>query len=379
MKDILLVDDDVHLLAGITRSLHGLYRIHTANSGADGLQVLRKLPEIEVVVSDMRMPGMDGIAFLTAARAIAPSAVRLMLTGNADQATAVEAINQGSVFRFVCKPCSKDKLTTAIDAALRQHELITAEQEILANTLAGCIHALTEILSMLDERSFGRCTRLRNLVRQCSSLVAPDSMWALETAAMLAPIGSVAIPPVVMARARQGASLTPAELRMLDRIPEVGFQLLNNIPRLEPVAAIVRRLGRPCAAEPCPSTRLLHVLNDALTACTEGRTLAAALADLARQPDKYDLALVAAVTRTLDCTTEAPMAEPDVSEALPLGAVREGHVTSKSILTKEGTVLVGAGQVVTRTILERLRNFAAMQGLCEPIHVQRAATTATSR
>jgi CheY-like chemotaxis protein len=372
MKDILLVDDDVNLLAGTRRSLHGLYQLHTASSGPEGLEVLRKIPEIAVIVSDMRMPGMDGIAFLAAAKVEAPNAVRVMLTGNADQATAVDAINEGSVYRFVCKPCTKEGLCRAIDAAIRQHQLVVAEQEILAKTLGGSIQALTEILSMFDERSFGRCTRLRNLVRQCARLVDPGRLWALETAAMLAPIGSVAIPPVVMTRARQGAALTPAERRMLDRIPEVGFQLLNNIPRLEPVATLVRKLGRPVASDPCVGSRLLHILHDALTLCVDDRSLPAALREIAKQPERYDTRLLGEVAQLLLASDAgADTGSEDLTEALPLSALREGHVTAKAILAKEGTVLVSAGQVLSSTTLERLRNFAATQGLAESIVVQK--------
>jgi CheY-like chemotaxis protein len=372
MKDILFVDDDVNLLAGVGRSLHGVYQLHTATNGSDALALLRKLPEIAVIVSDMRMPNMDGVAFLQAARTVAPNAVRVMLTGNADQATAVNAINDGAVFRFVCKPCTKEKLTAAIDAAIRQHQLLIAEQEVLAKTLGGSIQALTEILSMFDERSFGRCMRLRDLVRQCAALIEPGQTWALETAAMLAPIGSVAIPPVVMMRARQGAALTPAERRMIDRIPEVGFQLLNNIPRLEPVADLVRRLGRPPTADAPSGARLLHILHDALAACSDERPLPATLLEMSRQPDRYDAALLAGVMRALDCAEAAIAGVHDVTESLPIGALREGHVTAKAILTKEGTVLVGAGQVLSNAVLERLRNFAATQGVREPVVVQRA-------
>jgi CheY-like chemotaxis protein len=375
MHEILLVDDDANLLSGITRSLHGAYRMHTATNGRDGLSVLAKSPEIAVIVSDMRMPGMDGVSFLGAARQAAPNAVRIMLTGNADQATAVNAINEGSIFRFVCKPASRDKLVAAIDAALRQHQLITAEKQLLERTVAGSIQVLTEILSMFDERSFGKCTVLRDLVRKCSSLVEPERLWEVETAAMLEPIGSVAIPSVVMTRTRQGAALTVTEKRMLERIPEVGFQLLNKIPRLEPVAVIVRAMARPLAAEAAAGVRLLQILRAALERSSDGRSLSAALAEMQREVDKFDARLLGDVARILQSDAASPSEGPRQIEELPLAALREGYITTKPILSKEGTVLVGASQVLTNTTLERLRNFAATQGLAEPIHVQLAGAS----
>ena len=73
----------------------------------------------------------------------------------------------------------------------------------------------------------------------------------------------------------------------------------------------------------------------------------------------------------LDCSDTSAPAHEEPTEMLPLNALREGHVTAKAILAREGTVLVSAGQVLTNTTLERLRNFAATQGLAEPIVVQR--------
>jgi CheY-like chemotaxis protein len=371
MNEILLVDDDANLLSGVTRSMHGLYRMHTATSGRDALAILEKTPAIAVILSDMRMPEMDGVSFLAAARQSAPDAVRIMLTGNADQTTAVNAINEGNIFRFVCKPASRDKLVAAIDAGLRQHQLVIAERQLLERTVAGSIQALTEILSMFDERSFGKCTTLRNLVRKCAHLVPAGRLWEVETAAMLAPIGSVAIPSVVMTRARQGAVLTNAEKRMLERIPEVGFQLLAKIPRLEPVAELVRAMASPFTTETSVGTRLLQILRGAMERCGDGRELPAVLAEMQREGNRFDQRMLADVARSLQGDRSVPTDGRDLVEELPLSALREGRVTAKAIVSREGTTLVGAGQVLTNTTLERLRNFAATQGLVEPISLQR--------
>ena len=84
-----------------------------------------------VVVSDMRMPGMDGVEFLAWARAQHPDTVRIMLTGNADQGTAMAAVNKGAIFRFLTKPCDPELFGQTLDQAVRQHQLLTAEQSLL--------------------------------------------------------------------------------------------------------------------------------------------------------------------------------------------------------------------------------------------------------
>src|SRR5205823_5357234 len=150
---------------------------------------------VSVVVSDMRMPGMDGVEFLSRVRDAHPLVSRVMLTGNNDQATAGRAVNEGSIFRFINKPCSHEQLVATIDDAIRQHQLVAAEKQILEQTLAGSIQVLTEILALADARLFSRCTSVRDRCREVTGLIPPGELWQIESAAMLLPIGSIAIPP----------------------------------------------------------------------------------------------------------------------------------------------------------------------------------------
>ena len=95
-----------------------------------------------VVVSDMRMPGMDGIELLSKIKARSPETIRVMLTGTGDFDTAINAINEGSIFRFLSKPCSKEVMAQTLTAALAQYRLVTAEKQIMEQTLSGCIRVL---------------------------------------------------------------------------------------------------------------------------------------------------------------------------------------------------------------------------------------------
>jgi len=144
MKKILFVDDEPNVLAGFQRQLHNLFSIETALGPEAGLTALKEWRNYSVVVADMRMPGMNGVEFLSRIKVSAPDVVRIMLTGNADQATSIEAINQGNIFRFLNKPCSTEKLTEALESAIRQHQLITAERDLLENTLCASIKVLTD-------------------------------------------------------------------------------------------------------------------------------------------------------------------------------------------------------------------------------------------
>jgi DNA-binding NtrC family response regulator len=101
---ILLVDDDPNILDGFRRSLSREFLMETALGAELALKLVAENGPYAVVVSDMRMPGMDGVQFLSKVKAQSPDTIRVMLTGNADMDTAVHAINEGSIFRFLNKP-----------------------------------------------------------------------------------------------------------------------------------------------------------------------------------------------------------------------------------------------------------------------------------
>ncbi len=136
---ILLVDDDANLLAATRRRLRKKFELETARSGADGLHALNTNGPFAVVISDMRMPEMDGLEFLKQVKTSAPDTVRMVLTGIADPNTAVEAVNEGNIFRILNKPCSSESLSRAIETGLQQYHLIRAERDLLERTLAGSV------------------------------------------------------------------------------------------------------------------------------------------------------------------------------------------------------------------------------------------------
>lgn len=119
---ILLVDDEPFVLSGYRRGLGRQYDLDTAGSGAEALDKFRQQSEpYAVVVSDMRMPEMDGVELLRQLSESHPNTVRIMLTGNAEQAAAIEAVNRGHVFKFLTKPCSSADLKQALEEALQHY------------------------------------------------------------------------------------------------------------------------------------------------------------------------------------------------------------------------------------------------------------------
>ena len=120
---ILLVDDEPFILSGYKRGLGRHYTVDTANGGADAIRMFEQLESdsYAVVVSDMRMPEMDGVELLNRLADSHPETVRIMLTGNSDQQTAIDAVNHGRVFKFLTKPCSASELKSTLEQALAHY------------------------------------------------------------------------------------------------------------------------------------------------------------------------------------------------------------------------------------------------------------------
>src|ERR1044072_2428349 len=97
---ILCVDDDPNILQGYKRALRKDFEIYVAEGGSEGLSVIENNGPFAVIISDMRMPVMDGVQFLSRVKKNSPLSIRMMLTGNADQQTAMDAVNEGSIFRI---------------------------------------------------------------------------------------------------------------------------------------------------------------------------------------------------------------------------------------------------------------------------------------
>jgi DNA-binding NtrC family response regulator len=155
---ILCVDDEPNLLSAMERNLAGDFDVTVAYDGNAGLDAIQWGEPFTVIVSDMRMPGMDGATFLAKARDLSPDSVRILLTGQADVESSIAAINKGAIFRYLCKPCAKDELIAALNDAVNQNRLLRAEKELLESTLTAAVKTLTEVLAMVAPWAFQRAS-----------------------------------------------------------------------------------------------------------------------------------------------------------------------------------------------------------------------------
>ena len=136
-ETILFVDDEPLVVDGFRLLLSQRYRLETATSGAAALAKLHGRRDFAVIVCDQHMPGMDGVQLLYKLRLDFPELVRIMLTGASDIETAMHAVNEGHIFRFLTKPCSNDVLTATLDAALIRYRTERQKDELLEKARYG--------------------------------------------------------------------------------------------------------------------------------------------------------------------------------------------------------------------------------------------------
>jgi response regulator RpfG family c-di-GMP phosphodiesterase len=363
---ILCVDDDAAVLDAYRRRLRKDFQIETALGAEQALAAITDNGSFAVLVTDLRMPGMDGIQLLAAVKQRAPDTTRILITGTADQQAAIDAINQGSVFRFLTKPCPPDELGRALTAGLEQYRLVTAEKELLERTLRGSVKVLTDVLSLVSPMAFGRASRVRRIVRQLAAGLNLARSWQHEIAAMLSQIGCVTLPPDILEKLYGGLMLGPDEQQMVRAHPGVGRDLVANIPRLEEVAEIIAAQNHRFDehGERIPhGARVLKVALDFDTLVAGGLPGPEAAAELRTRAGCYDPEVLAALADVACLAAAEELREVAVSE------LTGQMILAEDIRSTNGLLLVGKGQEVTLSLRQRLKNFARSAHIQEPIKV----------
>jgi response regulator RpfG family c-di-GMP phosphodiesterase len=349
---ILFVDDEPNILDTFRRNLRRAFDVATAEGPEQGLQALESAGPFAVVVSDLRMPVMDGIVFLEHVRERAPDAVRIILSGHGDFATAVAAVNRGAVFRFLTKPCPPEELVGVLRDALRQHRLVVAERELLRGTLRGSVQVLTDVLALVNPEAFGRSERIRDLVVKLGARLDAKPLWQLELASMLCQLGCVALPPDTLRKRLSGEDLTAEEQQIWGMHPEIAANLLTNIPRLGEVAAMIGAQQMPPGPDVPLGARILRTALDYDVELRRGLSPSLAVAALRVRAERYDPAVLAALAASVADASDVPMRE------VPLTGLRPGMVLARDLTNTAGTPLLLAGQRLSDASISRLRNLS---------------------
>lgn len=373
-EKILFVDDEPHVLQSIRRQLRKRFSLEIAEGGEEALRILKEKGPFAVIVSDMRMPEMNGVELLSKVKDLYPDTVRLMLTGNADQETAMDAVNTGHIFRFLTKPCPPATFITSLALAQRQHRLLSAEKELLQQTLRGSIAVLSELLGIANPTAFSSASRIKHYVVQLAEMFALPGFWQYEVAALMSQIGCITLPGEILQKMYSGVMLNDGERTMYASHPEVGAKLLEKIPRLENVTKMIALqlldfdkydadIVSEEIEEVITGAQILKVVIDFDLQLCCGNTRFDSIKWLRRQKGKYNPAYVESLTKI-------KMENKVHTVSLQVHELVVGMVPIDDVVAKNGALIIPKGQSITWPLLQGLNNFEKQIGVVEPIAVR---------
>lgn len=373
---VLLVDDDAMTLSAYKRTLDRHFEVDTAPTGEAALEAVHDYGPYAVVVADMNMPGISGLELLIAVRKVAPDTTPIMITGVDRQKVAADAVNEGRVFKFLAKPCRLNQLFDTVQEGVARYQHLFRERELLDQTFNGIVRMLMDVLAAAEPETFAGGQRLRERARNVGRAMKLAFTWELEIAAALLRVGLVTIPDPVRRKLRIGTPLDGPEADLVQRIPAIGAALLENIPRLALVAEFVRFQEKNYDGSGFPrdtlrgdeipmGARILRALVDLDVAESNGSTPTMAFQGLLRQREHYDPAVLTCLERLANVPAEK-------SERIPVKVadLRPGMTVDLPVMAQEGVTLIAAGAKLTVILLERLRNFAELGQVQEPIYVR---------
>ncbi len=374
-KNVLFVDDEYDVISAYKRNLRRHFNVKTATSGREALEILNESEEVAAVVTDFRMPQMDGVQLLSAVQKAYPDTIRIIITGHADLQLAIDAVNRGNIFRFLTKPCPTEDLINVLNDSLEMFRLKKSEKELLNKTLKGVINILIEMQSQIQPCAVRQVSKLREYGRRISEILKIPNNWEFEIALMLSKLGCIIVPQEIMEKRAEGQELDKEDLKLFNSYPEFGALLLRKIPRLENIAKAVEfqmlnydgsnSPGSKMKGEQIPVvSRILKLIDDFGYLLMTDNTPEDAFMQIQENANKYDPKMLAALQLIVQGKKPA-----HTVTSIKFRELRIGMIVVREIRDTKGNVLVKKGTEITDMILMKLIHASKVRKIAEPIMV----------
>lgn len=371
---ILLVDDEPNVLSSLRRQLRSDYEVEVAEDPTAALLSLDKKNPFAVVISDYRMPKMNGIEFLSELRKQSPDTTRVMLTGYADLDNAIRAVNDGNVFRFLTKPCDKDVLLTNVKDAVAQYELVTHKKVLLEQTLKGSVELLSEITSLVNPEAGARINRVRRYVRYLARKKGVKDLWRYDIATMLSQLGTLILPTGTLDTLLTGKDLNPEQVQIFEMHPAIAQSLISKLPRLESIAEMISYQLKGFDGSGTPRNaikedsiplggRILRIALDYDMYMQFGKSPKDAFSRLEETIECYDPELLYYLEGMLGVEARYTIKDLSISE------LKTGMILHDDVTSKQGALLLRKSLELDKDKIDRIHMFVEKVGVQEPLRV----------
>lgn len=415
---LLLVDDEPNILTSLRRLLRGEgYEIRTAEGGQIGLELLEQEPA-DVIISDMRMPGMTGAEFFKQVRERWPDTVRVLLTGFADMSSAVSAINEGGIYSYLDKPWDDAHLLQVVRAALAHKRLIDERNQLLALTakqnqelsflnegLEDAVRARTaelkqasaflelsnkklkdsflttlrvfsNLIELRQKNLGGHGKRVADLSRKIALRLGlkEQEVNDITVAGLLHDIGKIGWPDEVISK--PASVFSPEERRLAMRHPVIAEAALMELENMRNAAKLIRHHHERFDGTGYPDglaglliplgSRILAVANDydglQLGSITQRRRSPSEAATMIREGrgNRYDPSIVDLFASIVDVS----LIQEPVEQVLHinLDKLTTGMKLAEDLISHDGVMLLSKGYVLDSTLVAQLRSYEQSAG-----------------
>ena len=415
---VLCVDDEPNILSALKRSLRAEnWRVLTAGGGAEALEILAR-DHVDLIISDMRMPGMDGAQLLEQVSQRWPGSIRILLTGHADMSATIAAINRGRIFRYLNKPWDGEDLCATVRQGLdllalerekQRLEVLTQKQNIqlhesnvlleqrveertadlsrahdkVKRSYLTSIKVFSGLLELREGRLAGHGRRVADLARKLTQAMGrpDDEVQQIFVAGLLHDIGLIGVPDTLLGKT--AARYTPPEIALFHRHAALGEQSLMPLEEMQPVAAVIRAHHERFDGQGFPDKRVGsdiplgarilaivdtfddlqngHLVETALT-FQEARTVLRHGRGTQFDPEVLDVFLHI----TEPERPKAPVADIAISSA----QLEPDMVLAKDLVSTTGVLMLTAGQAVNALLIRRIREFELREGGKLVLHIK---------
>lgn len=401
---LLLVDDEVNILNSLKRIFVPLnYKVLSATTGQEALELLENDDEVDIIISDMRMPEMDGATFLNKAAEKWPEINRLLLTGYADINSAIAAINKGQIDYYLHKPWQPHELEHIIQNLMEQRKLkesnkllqmelaernkellflnnnleeLVAERTLKLDKAYKAINysyaSVIEILSSISEQPKSLYKGYTHRVAQLAQLFAEQlglnaqEIQAIHTAGLLHIIGKIGMPEAIITKPYQ--TLSVREKEDYEKYPLLGSAMLLGFPALEKVAHLISTHRELYNGQGYPhqfknndiplESRVLSIVvdyNELQSGLLFPKKLSASEALKViknNENQRYDNDLAQLFVNIIEgMPVESPLSE----KLIPASSLEPGMVLSRDLITESGLKLLSRGYVLTQLTILTIR------------------------